>query len=146
MDGATVSLWVARVGEAVVVAGLVAGAVLGAYHGARRQMARSMAPLVGDPPEENVSRIPLSRRIEDLMTQMGRIEDRQIDAAREADRLREDLGRYARDLDGVKDVTREHTERLGRLERRADNVERVCGMRHRADSIPHPDATGGTPS
>ena len=50
MDGATVNLWVARVGEAVVVAGLVAGAVLGAYHGARRQMARSMAPLVGDPP------------------------------------------------------------------------------------------------
>ena len=146
MDGATVNLWVARVGEAVVVAGLVAGAVLGAYHGARRQMARSMASLVGDPPEENVSRIPLSRRIEDLMTQMGRIEDRQIDAAREADRLREDLGRYARDLDGVKDVTREHTERIGRLERRADNVERVWGMRHRADSTPHPGSTGGTPS
>ncbi|HQN09943.1 MAG TPA: hypothetical protein PK569_20440 [Thermoanaerobaculia bacterium] len=146
MDGATVNLWAARVGEAVLVAGLVAGAVLGAYHGARRQMARSMAPLVGDPPEENVSRIPLSRRIEDLIAQMARIEDRQIDAAREADRLREDLARYARDLDGVKDVSREHAERIGRLERRADNVERVCGMRHRADSVPALGGGGGTPS
>lgn len=146
MDGATVTLWAARVGEAVLVAGLVAGAVLGAYHGARRQMARSMAPLVGDPPEENVSRIPLSRRIEDLIAQMARIEDRQIDAAREADRLREDLARYARDLDGVKDVSREHAERIGRLERRADNGERVCGMRHRADSVPALGGGGGTPS
>ena len=146
MDGATVNLWAARVAVTVLVAGLVAGAVLGAYHGARRQMARSMAPLVGDPPEENVSRIPLSRRIEDLMAQMGRIEDRQIDAAREADRLREDLGRYARDLDGVKDVSREHAERIGRLERRAENVERVCGMRHRADSVPVIGGGGGTPS
>lgn len=144
MDGATVNLWAARVGEAVLVAGLVAGAVLGAYHGARRQMARSMAPLVGDPPEENVSRIPLSRRIEDLMAQMGRIEDRQIDAGRETARLREDLTRYAHDTAGLKDLTREHSERLRKLEVRADNAENVCGMRHRAESVP--GSTGGSPS
>jgi len=144
VDGATVNLWAARVGEAVLVAGLVAGAVLGAYHGARRQMARSMAPLVGDPPEENVSRIPLSRRIEDLISQMGRIEDRQIDDGRETARLREDLTRYAHDTAGLKDLTREHSERLRKLEVRADNVKNVCGMRHRAESVP--GSTGGSPS
>lgn len=144
MDGATVNLWAARVGEAVLVAGLVAGAVLGAYHGARRQMARSMAPLVGDPPEENVSRIPLSRRIEDLIAQMGRIEDRQIDDGRETARLRDDLTRYAHDTAGLKDLAREHGERLRKLESRSDNIERVCGMRHRADAVPA--GGGGAPS
>ena len=135
MDGATVNLWTARVGEAVLVAGLVAGAMLGAYHGARRQMAKSMAPLVGDPPEESQSRVPLARRIEQLIEQMGRIEDRQIDDGRETARLREDLTRYAHDTAGLKDLTREHSERLRKLEVRADNVENVCGMRHRVDSV-----------
>ena len=146
MDGATVNLWAARVGEAVLVAGLVAGAVLGAYHGARRQMARSMAPLVGDPPEESQSRIPLARRIEDLILQMGRIEDRQIDDGRETARLREDLTRYAHDTAVLKDLSREHSERLRKLEVRADNGERSCGLKHRADTASALGGGGGTPS
>lgn len=108
------------------------GVAYGAYQGAKRQTARSMQPLVGDPPIE--SDVPLTRRVDQILSRMDRLDERQLQSETEVSRLRDEVIRTGRDLDRNAADVRTHEERLGRLDRRVDNIERKCGMQHRSDS------------
>lgn len=112
----------------------VLAAVAGAYHGAKRQTAKGMAPLVGDPPVE--MKTPLTQRVDELLRWLERLEGRQLIADRETAALRDEVIRTGRDLDRTATEIRSHDDRIGRLERRTENIERRCGMNHRADADP----------
>lgn len=112
------------------LAGTAVAAAVAAYRGAARQMARGMQPLVGDPPVP--SAIPLSQRVDDALAWLRRLDERQMQAEREVAEVREDVGRNTRFLDGLGETSRGHEGRISRLEHRVDNVERRCGMTHRA--------------
>ena len=124
--------------EGVLALVAALGMVVAAYRGAARQTGKSLAPLVGDPPEH--VEVPFSRRLEELLRRLERQEERQLQSAREVAELREDVTRNTREVEAAREQGRGHEERVSRLERRVDNVERRCNMHTRqADASP----TGG---
>ncbi len=126
--------WVEAALGVLAFAGVIVALVAGAYHGARKQAAASLKPLVGDPPLEVQE--PIVKKLDDLFRRLDRQEERTLQTAREIAEVRDDVGRNTRDIDAVREQTRGHEERLGRLERRVGNVERACHLNHRADSDP----------
>lgn len=128
------SEWVKVAIGAVAFAGALVAIVLGAYQGAKRQTSASLKPLVGDPPLE--VQVPLAKRLEELLWRLERQEERTLQSEREISGIRDDVTRAEREIAACREQTRGHEERLSRLERRADNVERRCGMTHRADTDP----------
>ena len=126
--------WVEAALGLIAFVGVAGALVAGAYAGARKQAAASLKPLVGDPPME--VQVPLARRLEELLRRLELQEERTERTQREIAELRDDVSRNTRDVDATKEQGRGHEDRIGRLERRVDNVERRCGMHHRADSDP----------
>lgn len=126
--------WMEGVLGVIALIGVVTALWAGAYHGARKQAAASLKPLVGDPPME--VQVPLAQRLEELLWRLERQEERTLQTQREIGDIRDDVSRNSRDIEAGKEQTRGHEERLSRIERRVDNVERRCGMHNRADSHP----------
>lgn len=121
--------------QVIAFMGAAAAAAVAAYQGAVRQTARGMQPLVGDPPVP--SAVPLSQRVDEALAWLRRLEERQMQAERTSFDLREDVGRNTRSIGSLDETSRGHEGRLSRLEHRVDNVERRCGMKHRAEDEPY---------
>lgn len=113
-------------------AGIVGALFAGGYFGARRQQARAMKPLVGDPPI--TSEIPLATELKTAIHRLGLLDERQTRTERDVSEIRDEVERIDRDLEDEKKIRRQHDEKLGQLTTRVFNVERRCGMNHRADS------------
>lgn len=114
--------------------GAAFAAAVAAYQGAARQTAKGLQPLVGDPPIP--SAVPLAQRVDEALAWLRRLDERQIQAEREVADVRDDVGRNTREIESLRETSRGYEGRLSRLEHRADNIERRCGMKHRAEDGP----------
>lgn len=126
--------------QLVAFLGAAVAAAVAAYQGAVRQTARGMQPLVGDPPVPSAT--PLSQRVDEALQWLRRLEERQMQAERESFDVRSDVSRNAHSIERLDESHRGHEGRITRLEHRADNIERLCGMKHRAVDVP----TSGGPA